>query len=83
MKKLRALGEEDAAADAIQAGGATTLGMLKIIGIERTEIRRDAKVFRVGVHGAKYSQQRAGEHVAEGWSERNNLAGLREMSFAA
>ncbi len=54
VKKLRALSEEDAAADTIQAGGAATLGMLKIIGIERTEIRRDAKVFCVGVHGAKY-----------------------------
>jgi hypothetical protein len=56
VKKLRAPGEEDAAADAIQASGSATLGMLKIVGVEQAEIGSDAEVPGVRVHGAKYDQ---------------------------
>ena len=45
MKKLRTLAEKNAAAYCIETRGAAALRLLKIFGIERTEIGDDAKMF--------------------------------------
>ncbi|HKM66628.1 MAG TPA: hypothetical protein VJX70_05635 [Candidatus Acidoferrum sp.] len=53
VEELRALAEKEAAANAIEAGGAATPGMLEIIRIEGREMGRDTEVLGVGVHRAQ------------------------------
>jgi hypothetical protein len=51
---------------------------LKILGIERSEIRNNAKVFGMSKHGAKKSDERIGESLAKSWSNRKSLMGFSE-----
>jgi hypothetical protein len=83
MKKLRALAEEDAAADPIEAGGTAASGLLKILGIERTEIRDGAKVLGMSKHGAEKSQERVGKPLAKSRSHREGLMRFGEAAIAA
>jgi hypothetical protein len=82
MKKLRALAEEDPAANSIEAGGAAALGLLKIFRIKRTEIGSGAKVLGMGKHGAEKSQERIGEPFAKHRSNREGLMGFDEPAIA-
>ena len=83
MKKLRALAEEDATTESIKAGRAAALGLLKIFGIERTEIRSGAKVLGMSKHGTEKSQERVGESFAKSRSNREDLMGFNEAAIAS
>lgn len=60
VKKLRTLTKKDAAANSVETCGPAALGLLKIFGIQRAEIRRNAKVLCVREHGAEKIQKRVG-----------------------
>ena len=60
VKKLRTLTKKDAAANSVETCGPAALGLLKIFGIQRTEIGSHAKMLCMREHGAKKIQKRVG-----------------------
>jgi hypothetical protein len=60
MKKLRTLTKKDATANSVETCGSAALGLLKIFGIQRTEIGSHAKVLCMREHGAEKIQKRVG-----------------------
>ena len=83
VEKLRALAEKNAAADSVEAGGTATLGLLKIIRIERTKIRNHAKMFGMNKHCPQQQHQRIGKSFAECWSNGEGLMRFSETAIAA
>ena len=83
MEKLRTLAQKNATADSIKAGGTAALGLLKIFGIERAEIRNDAKMLRMNKHGTEKSEERLGEPLAKSWSNGEGLISFAEPAVTA
>jgi hypothetical protein len=83
VMKLRTMTEKNAAADSVEAGGAAALGLLKIFGIERTEIRDNAKMLGMNKHGAQKSQERIGESLAKSRSNGEDLMGFSKSAMTA
>jgi len=57
--------------------------LLKILGIERAEIGKDAKMFSMNKHGAKEGPKRVGESFAKSRSNGEDLMGFSESAMTA
>jgi hypothetical protein len=76
VKELRLAREEDFAEEVIEVGDTLTPGILKILGVERREIRSGAEVLGMLEHGAEQGVKRLGQSLAKSRSNPKDLIGL-------
>jgi hypothetical protein len=76
MGKLGFTGEKDSAEEIVKQGHSLASGILKVLSIEGSEIRSNAKMFRVFEHNLKQGAKRVDKAVAQCRSNGENLVGF-------
>ena len=81
--KLRPAGEKNPAEKIVEQRDALATGMLEIIGVQRSKIRRDAEMFGMFEHHEKHGAERISEALAQSRRNRKNLIGLENPAVLA
>lgn len=83
MSELGLTSQQDAAEEVVEKSNTLTARMLEVLGIERREIRSDAKMLGLIEHRAQQAGHRKRKSVAESRSHEKNLICFGSAARAA